>query len=284
MSGFTKWHEREGRPWGWPRWKEITNVQHGLFPADDSHLAVGWNRPMALHISAYFDRYYHIPNEEARIKFAAQHAGGHEIPGRGMFSRWINVGWKEWDIQNRIIKVIRELDHHPITIMVKTNDPDWPAGETYVPLFVNGVALELFGTEAFGLSNHLSQVDRQVIQIFIQRVWTNLRRQVARSRTRIVKLEELAMAAFSGMSRICTLFHAVTKSSQALDRDKPTKKKITAVITAVARWRNLAEMLSTTENLNKMQSMDEELAVLMSALGADVSKTPTTTSKLLAVP
>jgi len=213
MGGFIKWHEHDGRPWGWPRWKEITNVQHGLFPADDSQLAVGWNRPMALHISAFFDRCYHIPNEDARAKFVAQRTMGQEIPGRGMFSHWINVGWKKWDIQNRIIKIIRELDHHPITIMVQTNNPDWPCGETYAPLFVNGVALELFGVEAFGPHNRLSQVDRQVVQIFIQRVWTNLRKQVARSRTRIVKLEELAMAAFSGMSRTCTQFHAVTHSS-----------------------------------------------------------------------
>lgn len=43
------------------------------------------------------------------------------------------------------------------------------------------------------------------------------------------------------------------------------------VIVKVARWKALAEVLRTQENLEAMEAMDEELKRLMAGLGAKVA-------------
>jgi len=53
----------------------------------------------------------------------------------------------------------------------------------------------------------------------------------------------------------------------ALDRDTITKKKVTAVIRAVGRWRRLAELFCTESNLEKIEDMNEELQQLLAGIG-----------------
>lgn len=67
----------------------------------------------------------------------------------------------------------------------------------------------------------------------------------------------------------------------ALDTDKPTKKAIVNVIRAVARWKNVVEVLGTTANLDKIDSMEEELKVLMLGLGGEAPKKSLSQSKSL---
>jgi D-serine deaminase-like pyridoxal phosphate-dependent protein len=57
----------------------------------------------------------------------------------------------------------------------------------------------------------------------------------------------------------------------ALD-DTPTKPKIRAVIRAVAKWRNVAAILDTPENMEKIAKMEAELDRLMEALGVEVDE------------
>jgi TATA-binding protein-associated factor len=53
----------------------------------------------------------------------------------------------------------------------------------------------------------------------------------------------------------------------ALDRDTISKKKVTAVIRAVGRWKLLAELFCTETNLEKIEDMNEELQQLLAGIG-----------------
>jgi hypothetical protein len=66
-----------------------------------------------------------------------------------------------------------------------------------------------------------------------------------------------------------------------LDKEKPTKSKIKAVIIKVVRWKSLADVLRSDANVEKMATMDAALAQLMFGLGAKVEAAtpPSATSK-----
>ena len=55
--------------------------------------------------------------------------------------------------------------------------------------------------------------------------------------------------------------------------------KIKAAIVKVARWKSLAEVLRTQDNLEKMESMEEELGHLMLGLGAKIKPPPASKNK-----
>jgi hypothetical protein len=55
-----------------------------------------------------------------------------------------------------------------------------------------------------------------------------------------------------------------------LDQDRLTKTKISAVIRAVSRWKNLAQLYTTDSMIEKIEKMDNELKILMGSLGAKV--------------
>jgi hypothetical protein len=67
-------------------------------------------------------------------------------------------------------------------------------------------------------------------------------------------------------------------STLDLDREKPTKTKIKAVIVKVMRWKGLAEILQTTGVERKIEEMEAELERLMVGLGADVKPAASTKS------
>jgi len=199
-GGLAKQHGKEGRPWIWVRWQELTGVHFGLFPADDGRLPDGWDRATSDEVAAFFDRFERIPTEEERIKFVSQRKGGHEIPGRGKFTSWVNALWKKCKMNDIIIKVLRQEELHPVNIMVALeNLDDWPAGDSWIPLALDAVGLELFGPEAMTCNGRLGTNDRNCVQIFIQRTWGNIRKTVIRSKVRIVTLERAALASFAGM-------------------------------------------------------------------------------------
>ena len=64
-----------------------------------------------------------------------------------------------------------------------------------------------------------------------------------------------------------------------LKKEKLTKTILKRVIVRVARWKALAEILCTKDNLEKIDQMDEELKELMLGLGAEVNAKVTKTRK-----
>lgn len=59
-----------------------------------------------------------------------------------------------------------------------------------------------------------------------------------------------------------------------LNREKPTRVALKAVIVRVARWKLVAEQLQSAETMVKMEKMEAELACLMLGLGANVDQKP----------
>ncbi|GLB33117.1 putative helicase [Lyophyllum shimeji] len=247
------WYDGDRAPWNFRTWQEITNVHHGLFNANDALLPKGWTREMATSIESYFDQYSKKPREDDKIKFASARSGALTLPGRDWWRSWVTEAWKQWKIHSRISEVLTAENLHPLTFVLNSfrQDGAWPNGAQICPLAVDPVAKALFGVEALNSTGRLDMHLRSSTQALIQRSWINLHNQFNRSKKRIVKLEKEAIDAFNN-----------------LDRDKLTKAKIKSVIEKVARWKALAEVLQTNENVQKMEEMEDELKRLMVGLGA----------------
>jgi len=188
-------------PWNFPQWQAITGVIHGLFPEDDSLLPKGWTRETANSVRSYFDQYSKKKKEDDKIKFASGRAGGHQVPGRDLWRKWVTEGWKTWKIHSRIIQVLSSENLHPLTLALgsKTGSLEsWPPGAQYIPMAVDPVGAVLFGPESQDIYGRIHADLRQTTQALIQRTWTNLYNQTQRSRTRIVNLEKDATDAFNG--------------------------------------------------------------------------------------
>ena len=143
----------------------------------------------------------------------------------------------------------------------------------YAPLAVDNVALELFGGDALDPLGRLQLELRDSTQAVIQRTWKNLGDQLKRSRKRITKLEAKATEAFLSESHFLPLstYIYIYRSFSVLKKEKLTKTILKRVIVRVARWKVLAEILCTKDNLEKIDQMDEELKELMHGLGAEVN-------------
>ena len=57
-----------------------------------------------------------------------------------------------------------------------------------------------------------------------------------------------------------------------LDDSKVTKPRLRKVIRAVSKWREIAEVFDTPENMKKILEMQAELDRLMMGLGAKIKK------------
>lgn len=68
-------------------------------------------------------------------------------------------------------------------------------------------------------------------------------------------------------------FELVLTFYLGLNKEKPTKVKIKAVLVKVSRWRALALVLRSKENEEKIESMDAALTELMNGIGAKLSTT-----------
>lgn len=68
-------------------------------------------------------------------------------------------------------------------------------------------------------------------------------------------------------------FELVLTFCLGLNKEKPTKVKIKAVLVKVSRWRALALVLRSKENEEKIESMDAALTELMNGIGAKLSTT-----------
>jgi hypothetical protein len=201
QSVFVTLHSIDGAPWCWQKWKDITGIQHGIFPLelDDAHLPKGLTRKDITDIRSYFIEYEAQPSEDAKIKFAASR--GNPIPGRTKWRDWITTGWKIWKIHSRIIDVLTTEELHPLTIMANNESNDfsrWPQGDLYIPLVVDAVARNLFGDDSLDSSGRLGAQFRLLIQHMVQRTWMNISKQTKRNKVRLDALEVAATKAFEG--------------------------------------------------------------------------------------
>jgi len=186
-------------PWDWPTWQEITGVQHGLFPADDSLLPEPWTRADANDISAYFDRYAAADEDDKQL---LANSKKNNIPGLKKWRAWVSARYtKKWGVQAIIVRILEERNVHPLTIMLAEDPPRldvWPEADTYIPSVLDAVGAALFGPEALNAHGLLRLHIRVPVRILIQRTWCNLRAVISRSRKRLEKLDVKATAAFQG--------------------------------------------------------------------------------------
>jgi hypothetical protein len=199
QSALIKFYYNNGAPWNWTTWKDITGIHDGIFPTDDALLPKGFTRQNVTDIKSYFDQYQAQPTEDAKIKFAGQNKGN-PLPGRVKWREWVTTNWKVWKIHIRITDVLTAEGLHPLNIMANDarGEKMWPNAETYIPLVVDAVALDLFGDESFDSSGRLAFQYRSVTQNLVQRVWGNVYKQSVRSRNRLGALEDAATRAFRG--------------------------------------------------------------------------------------
>jgi hypothetical protein len=276
----------DGAPWTFPQWRRLTHVSFGLFAAADDQLPEGWTRENANFIRSYFDQYNKHTKEDARITFSAARKNGPQVPGRNHWRNWVTKVIKDSGVHRIITQVLMENSLHPLTICLNSRSGSldfWPDGRMYVPLAVDNVALELFGSDALDPLGRLQLELRDSTQAIIQRTWKNIGDQLKRSRKRITKLEAEATEAFLSESRFLPLstYSYIYQSFSVLKTEKLTKTILKRVIVRVARWKALAEILCTKDNLEKIDQMDEELKELMHGLGAEVIVKITKTRKCM---
>ncbi|KAF8956795.1 hypothetical protein BDZ97DRAFT_1763474 [Flammula alnicola] len=248
-----------GIPWDYPVWQAATGVKHGLFPEDPKLLPKGWTPEDASNIASYFDQYRAKPTEDEKIAFVSQRRGT-ALPGREKWRDWINAIWRSAGIHDKIIAVIAANNCHPLE---QTEDASsWPMGAIWLPVCLDAIAVELFGDECLDAMGCLPERFRAPTQALAQRTWSYLTERLDRSKKRFAIYEQEALEAFND-----------------LDDSTLTGAKITAVIRAVAKCSNAAELLNTPENIEKMEKMELELERLMEGLGAQVSKKKKQTKK-----
>jgi hypothetical protein len=74
-------YHMDGAPWNWTTWKDITGIQNGIFPTDDTLLPRGLTRRDIVEIQSYFNQYQAQPTEDAKQKFVSQNKAN-PLPGR----------------------------------------------------------------------------------------------------------------------------------------------------------------------------------------------------------
>ena len=253
---------------------QVTGVQNGLFPPDDSPLPRGWTQESKDFIRSYFDQYQQKKTEDDKIKFSAARAGSAQVPGRDLWRNWVTGCWQDWKIQAMVTAVLAEENIHPVTLLCVSGTDKWPNGAAYIPLAIDTVGKRIWGDDCLDDLSRVRSSLRPGLQAIIQRTWGNIYNQVQRSKKRLMKLEEDAATAFDseflsfflGIRSSC--FMNVNHLFVGLDKDQLTKAKIRAVIMKFARWKAAAEIHLNKENLNKIEEKELELERLMEGLRA----------------
>jgi hypothetical protein len=266
-------------PWNFPTWQDITGVKHGLFPDDDRHLPKGWTRHDANDIKSYFDQYQQKPTEEQKIKFAsAARDGG--VPGRKKWTDFVSKSWQKWNVHGKIVEALHKHGVHPITILEQEGSLDsWPNADMYVPIAIDTIAMSLFGVEAFNDADILPYNLRKCLTIFVQRSWARIRAQVVKDRAKLPEIEASALRAFESSFHNQGLLFKLTTVLTDLNKESVTKADIFATIRAVSKWKDIAEVYGTKDNLLKADHMLAELNRLMEGLGVRVQKCKAGTGK-----
>ncbi|RXW13670.1 hypothetical protein EST38_g12186 [Candolleomyces aberdarensis] len=251
-SGLLRlYYDIPGAPWNWPRWKEMTGIQHGLFPADDAHLPPGWTREDAKAIRSYFEAYRALPTEEAKHAFASvtKKANIEDYSGRTLWRTWIVNNWPRWKIQLKIHNAFEDSSCLWMQIMVANNlkglPKDIPIGDA-----LDRIAYTLFGDDGLDSNGKILYLLRKSVHIFALSASNNLRKTAQRLIDRVVRNEGAIDAAF-----------------QELEKGAPTKQKVTSLVKMVANWRKDVMIWNSEENLLKLAHMELELGDIRKALG-----------------
>ena len=189
------WYASDGAPWTFPNWKEITDVQHGLFPEDDAHLPPGWTRVQANQIRSYFEQYQAKKTEDEKIKFAGhtRKVGKDVVPGRALWRNFVTVNYsKSWNVHGRISSILHDVGIHPVQLMAaQENFDEYPGSVSYLPIALDSIATALFGTECLDKTGHLQRDLRDPTLILLQRTWEQLRKAHVRDYARVRTCEEM---------------------------------------------------------------------------------------------
>jgi hypothetical protein len=200
-SAMIKLFSFDGAPWQWPAWQERTGIYHGLFPDDDSHLPKGWTRKNAIDVQSYFRAYQLLPTEEKKLAFSGNIKTASAYPGREFWNGFISKRWDSWNIHTAVIEELKELQIHPLDILITENNLEapWPSAEMYLPMILDSLALKLFGEEAFPKTSPiLRPAMRDALRAIPQRSWNTIRTQVNNMKKSPTEIEAAAQAAFKG--------------------------------------------------------------------------------------
>ncbi|KAF8956904.1 hypothetical protein BDZ97DRAFT_1763385 [Flammula alnicola] len=238
-----------GIPWDYPVWQAATGVKHGLFPEDPKLLPKGWTPEDASNIASYFDQYRAKPTEDEKIAFVSQRRAPPFLVAR-------NGEIGSTPSGDLLGSTTRSSPSSPPTTAI----PRANGGCLFVA-YGRYLAASLLGRYRYAMGC-LPERFRAPTQALAQRTWSYLTERLDRSKKRFAIYEQEALEAFND-----------------LDDSTLTGAKITAVIRAVAKCSNAAELLNTPENIEKMEKMELELERLMEGLGAQVSKKKKQTKK-----
>lgn len=185
-------------PWGRPQWQDITGIQHGLFPADDSQLPQGLTRDDANSLKSFFDQYKLIEKEDDRIKFASGRGKKAAVVGRGLWLAFTTSLWKKANLHNLIVTALRTAEVHPAELYSLSKKDCFPFSGSYVPLAIDDVGMALFGMEALDASNHIPAHLRGGLHCFIMRSWDAVKAQITTAQTKLPGLQTKATDAILG--------------------------------------------------------------------------------------
>ncbi|KJA20680.1 hypothetical protein HYPSUDRAFT_203649 [Hypholoma sublateritium FD-334 SS-4] len=236
--------------WNLPTWQDLTGVVLCFDDPASSLLPKGWSAADLANVKSFYDQYQAKATEDAKISFASSNRGT-TLPGRKRWQTWVSAMCKSAKIHEKIAACFSSANCHPADIEVESRKN---GGPTYIPYCVDDIALQLLGCETLDENGRLLIRYRLPLQAIAQRTWYNLTRRLDRAKGRFDTLEEQVLATFN-----------------ALNQSKLTRAQIASVIRAVARWRNVAELINTPETMEKVERMEGELERLMQELGAEVT-------------
>ncbi|KJA17089.1 hypothetical protein HYPSUDRAFT_206460 [Hypholoma sublateritium FD-334 SS-4] len=236
--------------WDLPTWQDLTGTFLNFHDPTVSVLPKGWSAADLANVRSFYDQYCAKPTEDAKIAFASSNRGT-TLPGRKKWQTWVTSMCKTAKIHEKIAACFSSANCHPADIEV---DSRKNGGPTYIPYCVDDIALQLLGSETLDENGRLLIRYRLPLQAIAQCTWYNLTRRLDRAQGRFDTLEGQVLAAFNG-----------------LNQSKLTRAQVASVIRAVARWRNVAELINTAETMDRVEHMESELERLMQELGAEVT-------------
>lgn len=191
----------KGAPWMFTQWQEITGVRHGLNPDNDEHLPSDLSREEVESIMLYFLQYKEKASEEEKIKFAskAKKNGKDPIPGRGLWQSWVTKHYStHWKVNTRIAKILSSLGLHPEQLMTESGETTPPNSSSYLPIALETIARELFGSDALDSHGRLLSKLREPTLVLAQRTWMLEVKSIGSRKKRVEKLKAKAEETLHG--------------------------------------------------------------------------------------
>ncbi|RXW13276.1 hypothetical protein EST38_g12578 [Candolleomyces aberdarensis] len=256
------WATVDGAPWIYPAWQTRTGVFGGFHTSDDNLLPPGLTKEDVDNILKYLRHLNSIQNEDDKNKFAAGSLSSDNgiWPGRALWNDWIRKKMSgQWRVHQTIAEALSSLSIHPSQIMAEERAfTQKPPGETYIPMALDKIGLELFGPEAMTASGLLRPPLRHLTSLLAARTWENTSRTSLSRASRYPIVRGNALALFD-----------------TLDTEKLTKQKLSAAIRSATQWEDLAREFNVLEDVEQVEKIQDELGAMMEALGAKPRRSST---------